>query len=300
MHLAMSLFAFFRHVLDSPFKLRNKMLYMMQKGSVFSRDGVQSDSESTRYQDSVRTILESEAKFRNFRRRYNYREILEHVTYGLGKSYLEKIDELRTLSNEEVVEIKKNDVIGKPRRYFYKNFGLVSPTTIRYSAVALEIERLFGSKGLENIAEIGCGYGGQARILDSIFKVQNFDLFDLKDVQHLIKKYLGAPTSVGKFKFPGLKDLGKVQDSQWDLVISNYAFSELPADLQREYLVQVIQKSKRGYMIMNSGQTNKTGRSTGKLSIEEIREYIPNLQILPEVPLTGPDNYLLVWGSSGL
>ena len=247
----------------------------------------------------MRKIIESESNFRNFRRLYNYREILEHVTYSLGKSYLEKIDELRTLSNHEIVEIKKNDLIGKPRRYFYKNFGLVSPTTIRYSAVALEIEKLFGCRGIENIAEIGCGYGGQAKILDSLFKIQTFDLFDLKDVQHLIKKYLSALSGNGKFQFPGLKDLETVQDSQWDLVISNYAFSELPADLQREYLVKVMQKSKRGYMIMNSGRTNKTGRSTGKLSVEEIRKYIPNLQILPEAPLTGPDNYLLVWGSNG-
>jgi hypothetical protein len=166
-------------------------------------------------------------------------------------------------------------------------------------AVALEIENMFGIDGIEKIAEIGCGYGGQAKIMDSIFKIQTFDLFDLKDVQHLIKKYLGALSGDRKFKFPDLKDLGNVQDPQWDLVISNYAFSELPAVLQREYLVKVIQNSKRGYMIMNSGGTNKTGRSIGKLSIEEIRQYIPNLQILPEMPFTGPDNYLLVWGSNG-
>jgi hypothetical protein len=46
---------------------------------------------------------------------------------------------------------------------------------------------------------------------------------------------------------------------------------------------------------MNSGRSNITGRSEGKLSLNEIRNYIPNLQVKEEVPLTGPDNYIIYW-----
>jgi hypothetical protein len=53
--------------------------------------------------------------------------------------------------------------------------------------------------------------------------------------------------------------------------------------------------SASGFMIMNSGLTNKTGRSTGKLTITEIREFLPNLKIVEEIPLTGPDNYVILW-----
>jgi hypothetical protein len=79
----------------------------MQKVSVFSRNGVQSDSESTLYRDSVRKITGSEEYFKKFRRFYNYREILEHVNYSLGKNYLEKIEELKNLSSIEIAEIKE-------------------------------------------------------------------------------------------------------------------------------------------------------------------------------------------------
>jgi hypothetical protein len=48
-------------------------------------------------------------------------------------------------------------------------------------------------------------------------------------------------------------------------------------------------------MIMNSGRTNETGRSKGKLSINEIREYLPDSKVKEEIPLTGPDNYVLYW-----
>ena len=38
-----------------------------------------------------------------------------------------------------------------------------------------------------------------------------------------------------------------------DLLINNYAFSELPKNLQIKYLEEVISKSTHGYMTMNSG-----------------------------------------------
>jgi hypothetical protein len=81
----------------------------------------------------------------------------------------------------------------------------------------------------------------------------------------------------------------------WDLAISNYAFSELKRELQIEYLEKVLTKCNSGYMIMNSGRTNETGRSKGKLSINEIREYLPDSKVKEEIPLTGPDNYVLYW-----
>jgi hypothetical protein len=51
-------------------------------------------------------------------------------------------------------------------------------------------------------------------------------------------------------------------------------------------------------MVMNSGMTNFTGRSSGKLRIEEIKEYIPNLVIASEQPKCGPDNYVAIWKNS--
>jgi hypothetical protein len=78
--------------------------------------------------------------------------------------------------------------------------------------------------------------------------------------------------------------------------MSNYAFSELPSDLQKIYIEKVLGKSERGYLIMNSGMTNHSGRSDGKLTLEELRKFLPEFQIFEEIPNTGPDNYVIVWG----
>jgi hypothetical protein len=48
-------------------------------------------------------------------------------------------------------------------------------------------------------------------------------------------------------------------------------------------------------MLMNSGFGNSTGRSDGKISVEELRKYIPNLVVSEEFPKTSPDNYLVTW-----
>ena len=87
-------------------------------------------------------------------------------------------------------------------------------------------------------------------------------------------------------------------ETGFDFAISNYAFSELPKTIQEIYLRTVLAKSKSGYMIMNSGLTNYTGRGEGKLSLDEIRKHLPNSVVVQENPLTSKDNYILIWGNT--
>ncbi len=91
-------------------------------------------------------------------------------------------------------------------------------------------------------------------------------------------------------------DINDIKSKPYDLTISNYAFSELPYEVQKEYLEKILKKSKRGYMIMNSGRTNFSGRSTGKMTLKELNREIPTLEVREEYPKTGPDNYVLIWG----
>lgn len=142
------------------------------------------------------------------------------------------------------------------------------------------------------IAEIGCGYGGQAAVLNRMFAVKDYTCFDLDPALRLIDIYLHRINSGLVVKHGSLDQ----EERNWDFAISNYAFSELSRDLQLEYLNKVISRSQAGYMIMNSGRTNKTGRSLGKLHYKEIFEFLPNPRIEEEEPLTGPDNYVILWG----
>lgn len=253
-----------------------------------------SDSQGTYYENAISSILDDKGRLSKFRRIYNYREILEHVDYHLGKKYLERIRLLEPSLLNQVDFFQENDNFGSPRVYKYQEIGRISPTTLRYICTAAEMRKLFGDGNAGRIAEIGAGYGGQASILHKLGWFSSYSIFDLESAQKLIAIYL-TKQGVTSFVFPTLEE----NNSFFDLVISNYAFSELPKNLQMVYLENVILKSKNGYMQMNSGKYNSTKRSTGKLSVEELLRIIPNSRLLPETPLSGPDNYLLVWGAKG-
>jgi len=258
-----------------------------------SNNSSRSDSQKTFYEDTVSLIVNSNSKFNRFRRIYNYREIVENVTFRQGQKYLKRIIFLGLPLTSDFSKYFLNDSVGKPTRYCYPNIGQVSPTTLRYISVSLEIKKLFGDGLSGNIVEIGAGYGGQASILMEFFKINKYGVYDLGNAQILIQKYL---TNMNKENNLNMYSLSDNSNIRWDLAISNYAFSELPAELQKEYINKVLAKSERGYMIMNSGLDNETGRGDGKLTLGELRTLLPRFEIFEEVPNTGPDNYVLVWG----
>ena len=280
-------------VRDLFFRLRNKIRRLVLSKTTFNETQGKSDSQVTFYEQQLSRLLKSKKRLSDFRRKYDYREILEHVTYTQGKSYLEQIQEYSPQNYIELIEKNKaNDLFGNPYEYQYPGVGRVSPTTLRYISTAIDIFEIIRLNKESVVAEIGVGYGGQAAILERMYGIRNYSAFDLPSVIQLSNVYLNSVNS--KFKFTS-SGLSSDKNTTWDVVISNYAFSELHRDLQLNYIEHVIAKSKSGYMIMNSGRSNITGRSEGKLSLNEIRNYIPNLQVKEEVPLTGPDNYIIYW-----
>jgi hypothetical protein len=79
---------------DLPFKSWNFLKRNAFNSSPFSKSAIKSDSEGTFYQEAVENILASESQFKRFRRKYDYREILEHVDFELGQEYFLRIKEL--------------------------------------------------------------------------------------------------------------------------------------------------------------------------------------------------------------
>jgi hypothetical protein len=78
------------------------------------------------------------------------------------------------------------------------------------------------------------------------------------------------------------------------LVISNYAWSELPKKLQLKYIEKIMLNSNMGYLTMNSGQGGESGAV--KLNLSELKDNLPNFEIFEEKPNTGPYNYIICWG----
>lgn len=281
--------------IDLVFRIRNKAMRALLRKTVISQDKSKSDSEVSFYVSSVNKINSNPKKFLRFRRIYNYREILEHVSYSQGMEYLKKINVQNPNLHANFPKTHINDLVGKPRTYKYLQGIDVSPTTLRYFSVASEIQSIFGSDLSGNVVEIGGGYGGQCSILQEFFKVREYAIFDLPNVQVLIGKYLKTIGRSEVVKFPAM---GTAQNSSINFAISNYAFSELPREIQIWYLENILQKADAGYMIMNSGRDDFTGRNSGKLSIHEIQAVLSNSEIIEETPKTNPDNYVLIWGKN--
>jgi len=280
--------------IQDSFRIRTRLLLArFFRKSTIKLSEEKSDSQNTPYEKSLLQIVNSEKKLKRFRRNLDYRLIVETVSFQIGLEYLNQIKSLGTFDEEQRTLAKINDSFGKPRKFKYDKNGKISPTTLRYISVALEIKKLFPDLNNARIAEVGVGYGGQASILMSHLNAMRYDLFDLPAALTLSKYFL---SKIGKSEGVKFSSLETLEDTEWDLVISNYAFSELPKDLQLQYIKKVFQKSKRGYLIMNSGLTDITGRNSGKLSMHEIQELISGTEIKSEVPKTGPDNYLIVWG----
>jgi putative sugar O-methyltransferase len=251
-----------------------------------------SDSQNTPYEESLHAIVKSERLFGKFRRIKSYKFIVETVTYDQGKQYKKRIEELASLNSEVIEAAKENDKIGSPWTFKYPHFGRISPTTLRYLSVASEIQELFPHLDRPAIAEIGVGYGGQASILYDSLAFKKYSMFDLPDALKLSYKFLDK---LNKSKNIELDNLDSTRTKKWDLVLSNYAFSELPRSLQMAYIEKVLSVSECGYLIMNSGRENHAGRNEGKMTLEDLVRLIPEIEILPEIPNTGQDNYLIYW-----
>lgn len=294
--MLMFAFDFIYKTIDLPFRVRNYAIRKIKNISLFTQENNRSDSQTAFYEKTIKGIVSNENQQQRFRRIYNYREVLEHLDYRDGIRYLERIKNLRPETVRIINEFRTNDCFGKPRRFLYPKIGKFSPTSLRYICIATDLYSRFNMHAIVKITEIGAGYGGQISVLNTmdIHNKKKYLVFDLPDVQILIRKYL-SNTNLASVSFLSIEQINSISS---DLVISNFAFSELPQDLQMTYLEKVLLFSKNGYLLMNSGASNSTGRSTGKLTLEYLKTRIPHLEVYPENPLTGPDNYLIVWHES--
>ena len=181
----------------------------------------------------------------NFKSDARYQYVLEHVDAEQGKEYLDLVKkEFSDFYKENKTNIvnlcKQNDTYGKPVKSYFFDFCSCSATNLRYLYQSLLIIKYIKELGLNNvkIIEIGGGYGGLCLFLESLSKHFNVDIssyiiYDLEEAEELQKKYLDIH---------GLSLTGQDDISEGSFLISNYAFSELPEDLRKEYEKQVINK----------------------------------------------------------
>lgn len=255
---------------------------------------VTSDRVSTSVSDNLiypQVCIEASNNYRifnNFRRDPIYNQILEHVSEELGKKYLEFVaNDPEVLAALE--KFKANDDYGNPRICSYRDVGEISPTTLRYIKVLVDLKKHFGKLDRLSICEIGVGYGGQCRIINAHYRPREYYLVDIAPVLSLAQRYIDNYPLDSVLVY---KTLNELNYKNYDLVVSNYAFTELRRSIQDAYLEKVILRSKRGYITYNE----MTPSEFNSYKAGELIEIIPDSIVLKEEPLTHPKNCLIVWG----
>lgn len=294
---------FIKKIFKSAFN-RIKLPFSILKTNILSSKSIlpfesnlKSASDNGKYPELALKAATDPNIFSIFRRHHKYTEILEHVTRNQGDEYLKIIREKYNFKDEDIFQIISPLMqLGTPKLLKLKSFSKkISTTGLRYLKVALEIKELFGTD-IGNFVEIGCGYGGQAIILDQLLKVNSYTFYDLWQVNLLIKRFIELSSFNSKYSICTIKEDTFNKRNEWDLCISNYAFSELPKKLQSLYIDNVLINSKSGYMIMNSGIEGNYG-NIKNFSQKELLKLFQSSKISKEIPLTFKDNYLFTWGT---
>lgn len=220
--------------------------------------------------------------FKSFKSNPNYMWVLEHVSYGQGLVYLEEIIKDQEVSLDNMRAFATNDNIGLPVTYPYNEINMkISPTTLRYVKVLSDLIKYFKSLDGLNIVEIGGGYGGQCKIIHDVFRPASYTMIDLPEVLLLTDKYLKKHNINAKME-------DKNHDVHYDLLISNYAFTEFSREHQLSYL-DVIHRSSGGYITCNFVDLGD------KLSKKEILSLHDDGFEVAEKPLTAPGNFIYLW-----
>ena len=272
-------------------RLSNRVLFDIKESKEFKVGNTSiTDSEILATYPSLCGLaarnLETFKKFRSARVMV---EALDHVTIEQGNSYISEILKIGEWSKKFTAVLLQLDNVGGPRKYIFKPYGKFSPTLLRYLKVYMDLENNFGSLEKLKIAEIGIGFGGQASLISLLSKPSLYTLYDIPPVLELAQKFIEKVDASGNFTFI---DGRNPEPSYSDLVISNYAFSELNREVQNQYLQNVILNSTRGYITWN----DLSEKMLGGYSLGELIRLIPNSQIRPEKPNTSEGNAIIVWG----
>lgn len=252
------------------------------------------------YSDFVLNAATNEKTFAAFRRQPIYRSIVETLSAEEGAAYLSMIDDpsVRALC----LASAPADRVGDPQTHPYDGV-LLSPTTLRYGKVLCDLRNFFPQfHRMTDIVEIGVGYGGLARLVSeyrnqSRAALNRYIGVDLRPVALLARRYLETCGSGANVTFVASEDLPA---TKCDLVISNYAFSELGKAVQEDYLARVVGLASSGYLTMNSGLWGAEAFGHDCFTVEELLQRLPNAVLAYDRPDIATANYIIVFGEHEL
>jgi putative sugar O-methyltransferase len=228
------------------------------------------------------TYIANSDSFNYFRRIKTIINVYDHVTFFQATQYI------RILAQRNHLNFLGNaPALGKPFLYKFKGVqNKISTLETRYSKIFSDIKILFPDIRFKNVCEIGVGFGGLAHMFND---VESYTLYDLPEVNELAKLYLKKSNVPNIYKFQdGRKPF---DNSKFDLVISNYAFSELTREMQDLYLQNILLNSVHGYITWSP----VSYFSADGYPVADLLRIISNAQVMDERPLTGARNLIIYW-----
>lgn len=201
-----------------------------------------------RYINYVKTIDLNKPETWTFKSNPEYTYMLEHVNVNFGNMYLElirnKYPELYNVNKNYLISLCSiNDAYGVPYVHDFKDFARCSPTNLRYIFHSLLVLDYMKENNLNNIdcIEIGGGYGGECFFLKKLsflykIHINSYTIFDLLEASKLQKSFLkNLELDVNCYQLENFNNLPKNS-----FLISNYAFSEIPLEIQSKYTELVL------------------------------------------------------------
>lgn len=260
-------------------------------GSVYASESITSSFQG------YRTICErastDDQYFDNFRSMGQYRIVLELENGQAFADYVTGSDKLMN----HLSEYRVLDTIGNPPLEQFEGLGSFTPTTLRYMVLADQMNKIFNLPADAKIAEIGVGFGGQCYVLSQMNTFQQYYMYDLPEVEMLVKRVMDTLGVSNVVCMPITEGLPV---DELDLVISNYAISECDRDMQLYYFENVIKKAKRGYIIYN--QISEDFYNIHSLSLDEfvgmLRKEGFKPRVFHEFLSTAPGNMLITWDTT--
>lgn len=176
---------------------------------------------------------------------------------------------------------------------FHKKIGSIPASLLRYIKIAGDLKKEFGDLSHLNIVEIGGDNGRLCKVLHDIGGFASYTIIDRSINNDLSREYL-ASQGIQNIAFIDIVHPEMIQ--KYDLVISNFHFSEKDRAEQSILLDKVIKPTPYGYMTCS-----ELNHLTGSPSIS--KEEFVNLfykedrkgRIVSERPLSYPDSFIITW-----
>ena len=251
------------------------------------------------YEAICTKAVADDATFATFKSEPAYQDVLEHVSYEVGRCYEHRlsVDYPALIADEGLrAAVTTSASLGSPTVFAYGEWGTCSPTQLRYLCVRGDLEKLCGSLEKLKIVEVGGGYGGQAQVcVAGQDAAKAYRVLDLPCVERLCRKYIqtALPERSKRFRTGRrfLRDWDVIQDS-FDVFHSNFALSELPRHIQKPY-VELAQRTPFGFVTWNHGihPDAMNGTEFSKAMARRGRDVV----VEAEVPLTAPGNLVVSW-----